>query len=217
MADFAAIFDMDGVIVDSNPVHVIALHAFSKKYGKSFSEEEMKKHLFGRRNAEWLPYFFDRELSAKEVDELGGEKEAMFRELYADTIEPLAGLPSFLESLKSEGIPCIIGTSAPPENAEFVLEKTGLGSYFSQILDARFVEIGKPHPDIYLKCAKAAGFPPSQCIVFEDALAGVAAGVAAGCKVVGVTTTHAADEMEGISLAIPDFEKLTVGQLKSLL
>ena len=215
--NFAAIFDMDGVIVDSNPFHKIALDQFTAKYGISMSEEELHSKLYGRRNEEWIPFFFEKELTSEEIAAYGLEKEALFREIYKNDVIALAGLETLLIQLNEAGIPCAVGTSAPPENAEFILEKTNLKKYFQAVLDSRDVSIGKPHPDIYLKAAERLKVPPTQCIVFEDALPGIEAGLAAGAKVVGVATTHSHKELAHTDLIIDDFTNLNIENLGKLL
>ena len=101
----------------------------------------------------------------------------------------------FLEKVKGAGIPMAIATSAPRANVDFTLVHTHIERFFSTILDDSFVTVGKPNPEIYLKSAAALGFPPEHCVVFEDSLSGVKAGKGAGCKVVGVTTTHSREEL----------------------
>jgi HAD superfamily hydrolase (TIGR01509 family) len=132
----------------------------------------------------------------------------MFRALYKDVIKPLSGLDNFLKELEDRSIPKAIGTSAPRSNVDFVLEHTHLRKYFTTILDQSDVEHGKPNPEIYLKVAERLGFPPQQCIVFEDSLSGVESAQRAGAKVVGVTTTHSQQELAHTDLVIADFTKL---------
>lgn len=203
---------MDGVIVDSNPYHKIALRQFCKKYGKDLTEEELRENIYGRRNQDWLVKVFGP-LDQKTMEKYAGEKEELFRSLYAKEIQALPGLPEFLTELRHLAIPTAIATSAPRSNVDFTMEKTGLRKYFDTILDDTFVKEGKPHPDIYLKSASALDFDPAQCVVFEDSLAGVESGRNAGCKVVGVTTTHTEEELHDAALVIKDFEALDPKQL----
>jgi len=132
----------------------------------------------------------------------------LFRELYVD-IKPLDGLHSFLKKLDANGIPLAIATSAPRANVDFTISKTGITHFFPIILDDSFVTKGKPDPQIYLKSAAALGMPSGQCVVFEDSLSGVRAAKRAGCKVVGVTTTHTREELTETDLNIDNFEFLT--------
>lgn len=207
-ATVAFLFDMDGVIIDSNPFHKIALKQFCKKYGHDLSEEELRDKIYGRTNKDWIRNVFG-ELPAEKLKAYADEKEQLFRELYADDIKPLNGLLNFLDATLEAGISLAIGTSAPRANVDFTLSKTGTGKYFKTILDESFVQRGKPDPEIYLKCASAIGMPPERCVVFEDSISGVQAGLAAGCKVVGILTTHSAAELAGTGLQAPDFSDLT--------
>jgi len=212
MNQFSFVFDMDGVIVDTNPHHKIALREFAKKYGYSLSEGDLIKKIYGRTNKEWIPNLFERKLTKEEVAHYGEEKEQLFRDLYEKDIVEVKGLTSFLEEAKRLDIKMAIGTSAPRSNVDFVLKHTGIEKFFPVILDESHVTHGKPNPEIYINCAAALNFPPAQCIVFEDSLSGVAAGRAAGSPVVGVATTHTAEEL-GTKVVIKDFTKITPSQL----
>ncbi|MDW7690410.1 HAD family phosphatase [Flammeovirgaceae bacterium SG7u.111] len=216
MKKFAAMFDMDGVIIDSNPFHKISLEIFCKKYGFTFTEEDLRTKLFGRRNAEWIPLIFGEDLTEEEIEKYSYEKEALFREVYKDDIVPLAGLVDFLKELEAAGIPRAVATSAPPENVDFTLEKTNLEGMFGVKLNSSHVTEGKPHPEIYLNTAKAMGYAPANTVVFEDSLAGVESGKRAGAKVVGIASTHTPEELHQADLVVPDFTHLTVEQVAAL-
>ncbi len=212
MSSYAVIFDMDGVIIDSNPYHKISLRQFCEKYGFRLSDEELIKKIYGRTNKEWIANLFGN-LSKEELSRYGEEKESLFREIFKNDIRALDGLPEFLEKLKQKNIPIAIGTSAPRSNVDFVLEHTNLGEYFSVILDEADVEHGKPNPEIYLKVASRLGYEPSRCIVFEDSLSGVESARRAGAKVVGVATTHSMEELSHTDFIIHDFKNLDPAHL----
>ena len=213
---FGVIFDMDGVIVDSNPYHKIALNQFCTKYGYRLSEEDLLKKIYGRTNKEWIPNLFGN-ISESQLRDYADEKETLFRELYKNDIKPVKGLVRFLDMLNEHSISRSIGTSAPRANVDFTLSETGREKYFSVILDEAFVSKGKPNPEIYIKSSQALGLPASQCIVIEDSLSGIKAGKAAGAKVIGITTTHTAEEMAETDLVIDDFESLTIEILEKLI
>ncbi len=204
----AVIFDMDGVIIDSNPAHKIALKEFCEKYGYHLDDDQLLKRIYGRTNKEWISNLFERKLTADELHFYEEEKEEIFRQLFKKDLKVVPGLIEFLDKLKQHDIPCAIGTSAPRSNVDYVLNGTGIEKYFIAILDESDVEHGKPNPEIYLKVAARINFPPAQCVVFEDSLSGIAAAQAAGCKVVGVTTTHGENEFTHTDMNIPDFQAL---------
>jgi beta-phosphoglucomutase family hydrolase len=207
MNSFAVIFDMDGVIIDSNPFHKISLRQFCEKYGYHLSDQELINKIYGRTNKEWIAHLFGP-LSDEELVRYEEEKEDLFRELYKNDIRALKGLPEFLKSLKEKNIPVAIGTSAPRSNVDYVLAHTGLEKYFSTILDESDVEHGKPNPEIYLKVAARLGYAPDRCMVFEDSLSGVESAQRAGAKVVGVATTHSFEELSHTDFVIQDFTDL---------
>lgn len=214
---FAVIFDMDGVIVDSNPAHKIALKAFCKQHGYDLSDREMIAKIYGRTNKDWIANLFRNQLTWEEQRKFAAEKEQLFREIYEKDIKPVNGLIPFLDELKKNDIPRAIATSAPRENVDFTVEKTGISSYFDIILDESHVSVGKPDPEIYLKTAGALKYDPANCIVIEDSLSGVESAKRAGCKVIGITTTHAKEEFNNVDLVIDDFSGLTLDQLSDLI
>jgi HAD superfamily hydrolase (TIGR01509 family) len=203
---------MDGVIIDSNPFHKISLKQFCKKYGYDLTEEQLREKIYGRTNKDWIVNVFGP-LDEQKLRAYGEEKEALFREIYQHDIKPVDGLVAFLQKLEALGLPRAIATSAPRTNVDFTLSKTGTGKYFPVILDESFVSKGKPDPEIYLKTAAALKFEPANCIVFEDSLSGVRAGKSAGCKVVGITTTHTREELHETDLVIDDFTNLDPQEL----
>jgi HAD superfamily hydrolase (TIGR01509 family) len=201
------IFDMDGVIVDSNPFHRIALKQFCKKHGHDLTEAELHQKIYGRMNRDWIINVFGN-LPEETVRQYAFEKEALFREIYANDVKPVDGLVSFLNKLNDNDYPRVVATSAPAENVEFTFTKTKTEEYFPIVLDDSDVERGKPDPEIYLKAAAMLKIPPDQCLVFEDSLSGIAAGKAAGCKVIGITTTHSRDELTNVDWVIDNFADL---------
>jgi beta-phosphoglucomutase len=213
MSPVAFIFDMDGVIIHSNPAHKIALHQFCEKYGYHLTEEQLRNKIYGRTNKQWITNLFERDIPPAEMHQLAEEKEGIFRELYKNDIKALDGLESFLKKMDEQKIARAIGTSAPRSNVDFVMTKTNLRNFFPTILDDSFVVNGKPNPEIYIKCAAAIGFAPAQCVVFEDSLSGVEAGKASGAKVVGVATTHTCEELKHTDFIIDDFTDLDPAEL----
>jgi beta-phosphoglucomutase len=207
MPGVAFLFDMDGVIIDSNPFHKVALKQFCKKYGHDLTEDQLREKIYGRTNKDWLANVFGP-LEPEQLRRYANEKEVLFRKLYAADIKPVEGLLDFLEKMKAQNIDRAIATSAPRENVEFTLEATGTRAYFDTILDESFVTHGKPNPEIYLKTAAALGYAPGDCIVIEDSLSGVKAGRNAGCKVIAITTTHTAEELFETDLVIQNFTGL---------
>jgi beta-phosphoglucomutase len=198
----ALIFDMDGVIIDSNPWHRIAWSEYMRRHGIEMTEA-MQQRMYGKRNDEIVLDFFGANLSHPEVFAHGAAKEALYREL----IEPRLGeslVPGICEFLERHRNPDLaVATNAEPANVDFVLDNSGLRPLFRVIVNGHQVTNPKPHPEIYLRAAEGLQAPPEDCIVFEDSYTGVASGLAAGMRVIGVGTTH--DDLPGVSLWIRNF------------
>ncbi len=214
---FAVSFDMDGVVADNISYHFDAWRQFAGKYGFHLSDDELTRYVNGRIAREILEYLFRRELSPEEVHRYTEEKEDIYRELYRPYLKPAEGLIPFLQELRRHGVPTAIATSAPYTNVSFTLDGTGTREFFREIVDARHVRLGKPDPEIYLLAASRLNRPPEKCIVIEDALLGVQAGLNASMKVIGITITHTAEELINTHHIIRHFQDLDIELLYRLL
>lgn len=206
---------MDGVLVNSNPFHKIALKQYCEQHGFHLTEKDLLEKIYGRTNRDWIRNVFG-DLSTEKIKEHADRKEELYRLLYKDAIKPVGGLLGFLDLLRREKVPTAIATSAPKENVIFTLEQTKTANYFQTILDESFVQRGKPDPEIYRKTIAALGQLPQHCIVIEDSLSGISAAQQAGCKVIGITTTHTASELSHTDLIINNFHELALSDLYRL-
>jgi HAD superfamily hydrolase (TIGR01509 family) len=186
----ALILDLDGVIVDSNPVHVQVWGEYLRRHGVD-NCTSLPERMYGRRNDEIVRDLFGQHLSTQEVLAHGAAKEALYRQaMQAQLAQRLVpGVVGFLE--RHRGTPTGLASNAEPANVEFVLREAGLRDYFSAIVDGHQVERPKPDPQVYLRAASLLGILPRDCIVFEDSEAGVQSARAAGARVVALRTTHA--------------------------
>jgi len=198
----AMIFDMDGVIVDSNPAHREAWARFNLQYGLE-TTEAMHLRMYGRRNDQIVRDYFGNALSDEEVAARGRAKEALYREMIADRIESMLvpGLRAFLD--RYAAIPKAVASNAEPENIDFLLDKAGLRPYFRAVVDGHQVSNPKPHPDVYLLAASKLGVSPARCVVFEDSPSGALAGAAAGMTVIGIRTTYV--NLPDVVLSVDNF------------
>jgi beta-phosphoglucomutase len=185
----AAIFDLDGTIVDNMPVHVEAFAIFVRRHGLSPLDMDDRKRLDGRRNREIFPDLFGRDLSDAEQERYADEKEALYRELSAGRLEPVRGLIELLDRLDAHRVPFAIATSAPPANVRHTLEELHLDSRIGCIVRGDEVARGKPFPDVFLAAAAKLGVEAGACVAFEDAPIGIAAARAAGMKTVAVANS----------------------------
>ena len=198
----ALIFDLDGVIVDSNPWHRQAWAAFNRRYGLE-TTEEMQLRMYGKRNDQIVRDYFGEGITPEEVDARGRAKERLYREMIAGRTEEMLvpGLRAFLERYRDLAMG--VGSNAEPENVALVLDETGLRRYFRAVVDGHQVRHPKPHPEVYLRVAELLETDPAECVVFEDSHSGAAAAVAAGMRVVGISTTD--DNLSGTSITIDNF------------
>ncbi len=213
----AVIFDMDGVIVDNGKYHELAWSKFCSRHNISFSEEKFRTQFFGRVNEEILPDLFGYELTLQEIDKLGAEKEAAYREIYRPQLKAVPGFNTLLTELKKNNIPVGVATSAPKENVDFILKGLNIQDKIDVVVDDSMVSKGKPHPEIYIKSASMLNTRPEKCIVFEDSVSGTRAAYDAGAIVVAVTTTLSAGEHKYAHHIIDDFTEITVDFIYSLL
>jgi len=214
----ALIFDMDGVIVDSNPMHCESWVAFNRRHGLE-TTEAMLHRMYGKRNDQIIRDFFGEHLPEAEVLARGRAKEELYREMVAERLETMLvpGLREFLERYRH--LPLAVASNAEPENVEFVLEKSGLRHYFRVVVDGHQVNRPKPFPDVYLRAAELLGVTPEECVVFEDSPSGASAAVAAKMTVIGLDTTYV--NLHGAVLTIHNFhsgdlESWLQGQMRSV-
>ncbi|MGD8780615.1 MAG: HAD family phosphatase [Ignavibacteria bacterium] len=217
MNNFSIIFDLDGVIVDSNPFHKKSWKMFCEKHNISITDQILEKKVFGRTGSEALSILFNTCLNDELIKSYTEEIDGIFRESFSQYIKPIDGLIEFLTSIQKENIKTAIATSAPPENVDFVMDKTGLSKYFHTIVDNTYISKSKPNPEIYLKTAKLIGEDSEKCIVIEDSLSGIEAAIKAGMKVIGITTTHSAKELLHTDLVINNFNKLNISMLVNII
>ncbi|MFN7918526.1 MAG: HAD family phosphatase [Bryobacteraceae bacterium] len=183
----AILFDMDGVIIHSTPLHNRAWEIYLGRHGIDPGEIEHRMH--GKRNDEIVLDYFGPGLTAAEVFEHGAAKERLYRELMAPELERwlVPGIRQILAAC--EGVPKAVASNAERPNIDFVLDGAGIRHYFRAAVDGGQVEKPKPAPEVFLKAAAQLGVDPGDCVVFEDSRAGVEAARRAGMRVMGLTTT----------------------------
>ncbi|WP_345948532.1 HAD family phosphatase [Mucilaginibacter sp. PAMB04274] len=216
VTSYAAIFDMDGTLIDNNTYHFKAWKDLFEKYNRPpVTDKLYNEKLSGRPGIAIMREFFN-EFNEDDMQKLFDEKSRLYREAYAPYLAPINGLERFLTELKNAGVKIALATSAAINNIDFVMSLLPVRHFFDVIIDGPHVSEPKPHPQIFLKAAEGLGFKPKDCVVFEDSLSGVKAGNVAGMKVVGITTTHQADELQPVDLLIDDYTGLTERRVAAL-
>jgi len=209
----AVLFDLDGVLIDSHVQHEKAWETWAAELGRRLPDGFFKRS-FGMRNETIIPELLGWAEEREEVERMSFRKEELYREyVRSQGLEPLPGVLALLEGLKAAGIRRAVASSTPRENLGVVMEMTGLGPYFQAIITGSDVTRGKPHPEVFLKAAAALSADPQRCLVIEDAYVGIDAGRAAGCRVLGVGTTHPAESLENAHRAVNDLRQVTVKDL----
>lgn len=218
MTEYAAIFDMDGVISHTNPFHAEAFRAFFKNHNvQQATEEEFEQHMYGKHNSYIMQHFFKRPISPEELRTLEFEKEQLFRVIYKEHVAPIKGLIEFLKELKDNGFKLAVATSAPKENMDLILDELKIRDLFSSTLSSEDVKLHKPHPEVYLKSAENLGMPIEKCIVFEDSFSGITAAKNAGMKVVAVLSTHKQQELPVSDTYVRNYTEISAANVKAIL
>ena len=213
----AAIFDMDGVLIDSGAHHRAAWRALLEELGAEPSRPDYWRLTIGRPSEEALPLLLGRRVPEPEAWRLARRKRDLYMDFSRGGVVPVAGVRDFVAALSRFGIPRAVGTSASRFDVPRLLAGVGLQRHFDVIVTADDVTLGKPDPEVYELAAARLRIPPEACIVFEDSLVGVEAARRAGMRAVGVTTAHSEAELveAGAERAIADFEGIEWQSLAS--
>jgi beta-phosphoglucomutase len=214
--EIAVIFDMDGVICHTNPYHSLAFREFFSARNLNPTDEDFAAHMFGKSNSYILSHFLKRPVSGKELLLMEDEKESLFRKIYAPHIEPIDGILEFIADLKANGVKLGVATSAPYANLDLILNKVPIRESLSSIMASEDVKKHKPDPEVYLSSAINLGVSPEQCLVFEDSFSGISAALNAGMRVVGVLSSHTAEELPKCNLYIDNYRELSYDRIKTL-
>jgi beta-phosphoglucomutase len=216
--DYAVIFDMDGVLVDTYHAHYQSWLAMAEPEGLSFTEAEFAP-TFGRTSREIIAYFWGGgRYTDAEIATLDAKKEAAFRRIIEADFPAMPGARSLLKELHDAGFALALGSSGPPENVALVLEKLGAGELFRAVVTGMDVTRGKPDPQVFLIAAERLRMPPPRCAVIEDAPAGVAAANAAGMASVGLTSTgRTAESLAAADRVVGSLAELSAAVLRELI
>jgi beta-phosphoglucomutase family hydrolase len=211
----AVLWDMDGVIADTADYHYNAWREVFKERGVEFSKADFMHH-FGQRHDTITKFALGDKLSPEEVNKISEKKQAIYRRNVAKNIIPLPGAIGLIKSLNQHGIKTAIASSAVPANIDVILQGLGIEKNFQAIVWGTEVAEGKPSPLIFQLAAKKLDVKPANCVVIEDAIAGVTAAKRAGMKCVAVTNSHPGISLENADLIVNSLEKVDIEVLKGL-
>jgi beta-phosphoglucomutase len=214
----AAIWDMDGTLVDTAELHFVAWQEVCRELGRDFDRQDFAT-TFGQRNPEILRRLFGDQFPPAQMDEIGDRKEERYRNAARRGVKLLPGVADLMAGLHHEGFRQAIGSSAPRANLELILELTGIRPYLGAVVGAEDTTRGKPDPQVFLIAAEKLNVEPANCVVFEDAPAGVEAARAAGmcCVAVRFIPHHAEADLQGAQLIVSSLEKLNALAVARLL
>jgi HAD superfamily hydrolase (TIGR01509 family) len=183
----AVVFDVDGTMVDNAAFHQAAWIEMCQRRGRPITAEYYTSHIHARSNELIVPALFGAGCSPEFIAQIGREKEQLYRDLYGPVIREIPGLTHLLTALQRRRVPCAAASNSPKANVDMVLDSLQIRPYFQVVIDRDQVTRGKPHPDLLLTAARELGFPPSNCVVFEDSAPGFAAADKAGMPYIAIT------------------------------
>ena len=215
--NMGAIFDWDGVVIDSSRYHEESWERLAEKENKQLPDNYFKKS-FGMRNENIIPDVLNWTQDENEIKRLSDFKEELYRKIILDRgLSPLPGVKRFLETLRTNNIPCAIGSSTPRLNITTALRILDFEKYFQAIVAAEDVTRGKPDPQVFLIAVQKLNLSPECCLVFEDAHVGIQAAHAGGMKVVAVSTTNPASELTQADIVVRKLDELSVAKLEQMI
>jgi beta-phosphoglucomutase len=206
----AVIFDMDGVLVNSEPFYVEVEQSNFRQLGLEISEEEHQTYQGTATDRMWQ-LIKERHSIEQSVEELVKMTNSLVTPYFnsLEKMEPMPGVEQLIKKLKKRGIPLALASSSYPDVIEIVLQKTGLKKHFDAVVSGQMAGTSKPEPDIFLLTAKKLGVPPEKCVVIEDSTNGIAAAKSAGmfCVAFAGPGSELQDQTQA-DLIIEDFEEL---------
>lgn len=189
----AFLFDMNGTMINDMQYHISAWHRILNEFGAGISMGKMRQECYGK-NHELIERILPGRFSEQEKNELSFKKEHQYQKDFKPYLKLIGGLELFLKESQLAGIKLGIGSAAIRYNIDFVLDGLEIRSYFDAIVTADDVSRSKPDPETWLKCADLLGFPPEDCLVFEDSPKGAESALNAGMRCIIVTSLHSKDE-----------------------
>lgn len=213
----AALFDMDGVLIDSLHQHRESWIQYCAGFNITISQEKFDKEYFGHQGPEIIRRVFGEQYPLEERKKMSAAIDVLFQSSVRQKVIPVAGVKEFIVHLKLTGIPMALGTSGSAANVASILGALHLNGEFSQIITEEDVTRSKPDPSVYLFAAKRLGVAINECVVFEDTPVGISAAKSAGAFCIALTTTTDKSRLSLADAIIPDFQLLRWSDVISLL
>lgn len=210
----AVLWDMDGVIVNSFDGHYRAWTRLFAEIDEPFTLDDFQR-TFGMNNRGIFKELLARELAEDEFQQLSDRKELYFRAQIHGAVRLLPGVVPWLERFEQMGMKQALASSAPQENIDVILTELNLHACFTAVVSGEKLR-GKPAPAVFLLAARLLDVPPTECLVIEDALAGVQAAKRAGMRCLALQTTNPAEALAPADMVVKDLAHFTAEMLDSL-
>jgi beta-phosphoglucomutase len=204
----AVLWDMDGVLVDSGELHYQSWLETLTTQSIPFDREKFRS-TFGMNNNGILTILLGKPPEADFLEMVSDRKEGLFRELIHGRLQLLPGVLGWLEQIHERGTLQAVASSAPQANIQATMDELNIRQYFSALISAYSMP-GKPDPAVFIEAARQLGVEPEQCVVVEDAVAGIAAARRAGMKCIAVCTTHPRSALSAADIVVESLEELTL-------
>ena len=214
--NYAVIFDVDGVLADTGPIHYESWVKMANEIGKTFKKSYFEA-TFGQQSVPITRQLVGRNVDQNLVEKWAQLKEQYYREMLKDKIKPLPGVIELIEDLKSINFKLAVGSSGPPENVELLLTSLKIEHFFDTIITAAEVQNGKPSPEVFIIAAQKINVKPQNCLVIEDAPVGIEAAKRANMKCIALTTTHEIVDLRIADMIVQDLTYVSVNSILDLL
>jgi HAD superfamily hydrolase (TIGR01509 family) len=215
MKNGGVIWDLDGVLADTTEAHFQAWAEALSAWQIPF-DRPLFDRVFGMNNEDTLTALLGRPPTQEEIIGIAGNKEHIFRRHAGELVRPMPGAVRLLDELEQGGWVQGVASSAPQENIDLLVDTFGIRRYFTAILSGDGLPAGKPDPSLFLQAARGLHLPPEQCVVVEDAPAGVEAARRAGMPCIAVATTRPGEKL-GPGPVFADLQAVTAQTFSDVL
>ena len=211
----AVLWDMDGVLADTSPLHFATWELILNEHSIPFDRQKFHK-IYGLKNRDLLPYLAGKPLDPEWAERIAAQKELAFRQLLPGKLLPLPGVVDWLKRFQSWGCKQAVASSAPAENVEALVDELDIRQYFDALVTPGDLP-GKPDPAVFLLAARQLNVSPHGCLVIEDSIPGIEAAKRANMHCLAVTTTNPPEALTRADIVVKTLAQLSEDQVKFLI
>lgn len=217
--DWAAIFDVDGTMVDNARYHEAAWIELGRRHGFPITPEFYRQHIHARSNDRNIRALLGESAGEIDIRRLGDEKEQIYRDRFGPVMREIPGLTPLLRALSAEGVACAAASNSPKANVDMVLDGLSIRPYFRIVLDRDKVRVGKPDPEMFLRISAELSIEPRRCVVLEDSASGFLAAQRAGMPCIAIAQGADPEDLQtasNLAAVHQDFTTLSPDLLGSI-